>query len=480
MFQCPVASEVQDISGQLEQGLPKSYWGHFPNSLWQKKGDFLGIASVSFSRRTLLLLGHHFIATDGTSITENHTTWVDVGKSVVTVIGAWLISTSQQRKWQPQITNSPFQMTSSLHTGMFFRNSEKELVIMLSLTVIFQGKLDLLRQFNSLLKQWSKQKCRCLIKHGECLSLCLATFVNLFLCLFLRCLSYLWLRCRKRSESQRRRRLLFCSSCFVQLIVFCCIFPSLSPTLFSVGTHLVFKFWSSDETSLTVVVSACLIVVVFFIYSSLLCQYSSNPPTPPFFPIDERICWFIAHHMFDCPFSFSASKSDVFPLLLSLVFPLVLSVFFFCVKIKRSLLSAICCLHSKSFSSGSLPHAASLTAWVKRTDLPCITNVLRGNRLNYAHCGGEDIHNSAIKLLKVRQYLALQLPAVYRGWGMFCTTDMHISCACVGPDTNWGHHSCWPTLHSMRDTRWWFVDSRLTTLPRISKFTHTNSPSRLV
>lgn len=66
------------------------------------------------------------------------------------------------------------------------------------------------------------------------------------------------------------------------------------------------------------------------------------------------------------------------------------------------------------FSSGSLPHAASLTARVKRTDPPRIANVLRGNRLNYAHCGGEDIHNTGIKLLKVTQYLALQLPAVYR------------------------------------------------------------------
>lgn len=89
MFQCcQVASEVQDFRCQLEQGLPESYWGIFQTVYDKKKGDFLGIASVSFSRRTLLLLGHHFIATDGTSITENHTTWVDVDKSVVTVIGA--------------------------------------------------------------------------------------------------------------------------------------------------------------------------------------------------------------------------------------------------------------------------------------------------------------------------------------------------------------------------------------------------------
>lgn len=64
----------------------------------------------------------------------------------------------------------------------------------------------------------------------------------------------------------------------------------------------------------------------------------------------------------------------------------------FCAKMKRSLLSAVCRFHSESFSSGSLPHAASLTAWVKRTDPPRIANVLRGNQLNYSHCGGEDIH----------------------------------------------------------------------------------------
>lgn len=52
--------------------------------------------------------------------------------------------------------------------------------------------------------------------------------------------------------------------------------------------------------------------------------------------------------------------------------------------------------------------AGSLAARVKPTDLLRITNVLRGNRLNYAHCGGE-----GIQLLKVMQHLALQLPAVY-------------------------------------------------------------------
>lgn len=64
----------------------------------------------------------------------------------------------------------------------------------------------------------------------------------------------------------------------------------------------------------------------------------------------------------------------------------------FCAKMKRSLLSAVCCFRSESFSSGSLPHAASLTAWVKQTDPPRIANVLQGNQLNYSHCGSEDIH----------------------------------------------------------------------------------------
>lgn len=55
-------------------------------------------------------------------------------------------------------------------------------------------------------------------------------------------------------------------------------------------------------------------------------------------------------------------------------------------------ITLVCRFRSESFSSGSLPHAASLTAWVKRTDPPRIANVLRGNPLNYSHCGGEDIH----------------------------------------------------------------------------------------
>lgn len=116
------------------------------------------------------------------------------------------------------------------------------------------------------------------------------------------------------------------------------------------------------------------------------------------------------------PVLFSLSKSDLCVSSRRLCSLLWSSQFvcFFCAKIKRSLLSAVCCLHSESFSSGSSPHAARLTARVKQTDPPRIANVLRGNLLNYAHCGGEDVHNSGIKLLKVMQYLAPRLPAVYR------------------------------------------------------------------
>jgi len=68
-----------------------------------------------------------------------------------------------------------------------------------------------------------------------------------------------------------------------------------------------------------------------------------------------------------------------------------------------------------SFSSDSLPHAVSLTVWVRRTDPPRIANMLHGIQLNYAHCGGGDIHNTGIKFLKVTQFLSLQHPAVDKG-----------------------------------------------------------------
>lgn len=156
-------------------------------------------------------------------------------------------------------------------------------------------------------------------------------------------------------------------------------------------------------------VSACLLLL-FYLFLTMLCQYSSNPLSS----IEERICWFIAHHMFDFVLFLSALQSWIFFLCCCLCSSPLVFVFFPVLRLKDHSCLPFVVFTQRGFSSGSLPHAASLTAWVKRTDLPCIANVLRGNRLNYAHCRGEDIHNSAIKLLKVRRYLALQFPAVYR------------------------------------------------------------------
>lgn len=174
--------------------------------------------------------------------------------------------------------------------------------------------------------------------------------------------------------------------------------------------------------------------VVF--YSSLsFCQSSSVFPFEVT-AIGGCVACFFAHHTV-----FPFFSSFYFPVLFCCLCSLPRSFHVSALKMKTSVLSAVCCLRSESFSSGSLPHAASLTAWVKRTDPPRIANVLQGNQLNYAHCGGEGIHNTGIKLLKVTQYLALQLPAVYRRRGMFCRTDVHMSWACVGRETDWGQTS---------------------------------------
>lgn len=256
-------------------------------------------------------------------------------------------------------------------------------------------------------------------------------FMFLFSCVVCR-LSYLWLFCRKRGVNHRGDNkfavlpFLFCTAYGFLSVLF-----SLSSSFCFVSSHvLVFTFWSSDETclfaSLTVMVSASVCLLLFYLFLTMFCQYSSISLFSPFLSLH--------FYVFSTEMRGSVGSLLVIWLALSLSFfflclqvwfflfrcSLPWSFQFFCAKIKRSLLSAVCCLHSESFSSGSLPHAARLTAWVKRTDLPRIANVLRGNRLNYAHCGGEDIHNSGIKLLKVMQYLALQLPAVYRRWGMFC------------------------------------------------------------
>lgn len=61
------------------------------------------------------------------------------------------------------------------------------MVILLSLTVIFQGKLDLFRQFNGLLKD-SEANRNAVVLSSLVISLRLSTSINLFLCLFLLCL----------------------------------------------------------------------------------------------------------------------------------------------------------------------------------------------------------------------------------------------------------------------------------------------------
>lgn len=196
------------------------------------------------------------------------------------------------------------------------------------------------------------------------------------------------------------------------VFVSCCFRFSITPTLpfpsFRFLFTLVLHCLGSASVQLlffTLPVVICLSLFLFSLFTPSylhLFHFSTE--------MRGYVVCFLVHHM--VVFRLDLFLPMLFRYFLSLFSPSLFQVF--CVRMKRSLLSAICCLRSESFSSGSLLHAASLTAWVKRTDPPCIANVLQGNQLNYAHCGGEDIHNAGIKLLKVTQYLALQLPAVYR------------------------------------------------------------------
>lgn len=254
-------------------------------------------------------------------------------------------------------------------------------------------------------------------------------------------LKLLW---RKRGVNQRRQEV----CCFAVSVLYNFWF-SLShilPFLFCfLGTHVSCFDVLKLRWNLSVCFLHCrgfclcpIIVVVFIPHSvqtqlslSSLCFLLSS------LLLDLLFFCFIGHHI--------VVIVSVLPRLLSLIFLVSRSLFspfgLFSFSVPRLKDHLSCCLHSESFSSGSLPHAATLTAWVKRSDLLRIANVLWGNELNYAHCRGEDIHNTGIKLLKVTQYLALQLPAVYRKRGMFRQTDMHMSHACAGPDTDWGRTS---------------------------------------
>lgn len=156
--------------------------GIFP-TVHDKNGDFLGIASVSIGRQTLLLLGHHCTATDGTSITVNHTTRVDWGKSVVTVIGPWLLSSPQRRKWQPYILHRnhktvAFRWNSSSHKRSVLRNLE----INMNTAQIyhhFLGETDSFCQFKSPLKGTTRTMRGRGVKYLDCLSLLI--FIHLTL-----------------------------------------------------------------------------------------------------------------------------------------------------------------------------------------------------------------------------------------------------------------------------------------------------------
>lgn len=90
---------------------------YVPSSPWQN-GDFLEIASASFRRQTPLLQGHGSTATDGSSITVNHTTRAGLAKTVVTMIGAWLLFCTWQKKRQP---NTCFLIKSSRHKSPFMK-----------------------------------------------------------------------------------------------------------------------------------------------------------------------------------------------------------------------------------------------------------------------------------------------------------------------------------------------------------------------
>lgn len=113
---------IRPLEDFTSQGTRTATGRYFPNSPWQN-GDFLGIASVSFRRRTPLLLGHRSPATDGSSITVNHTTRVGLAKTVVTVIGAWLLFCTWRRNRQP---NSCFLIKSLRHKSPFMKRFRNE------------------------------------------------------------------------------------------------------------------------------------------------------------------------------------------------------------------------------------------------------------------------------------------------------------------------------------------------------------------
>lgn len=113
---------IRPLEFSASQATTTATGRYVPSSPW-RNGDFLEIASASFRRRTPLLQGHRSTATDGSSITVNHTTRAGLAKTDVTVIGAWLLFCTWRRKRQP---NTCFLIKSFRHKSPFMKQFRNE------------------------------------------------------------------------------------------------------------------------------------------------------------------------------------------------------------------------------------------------------------------------------------------------------------------------------------------------------------------
>lgn len=213
---------------------------YFLSSPWQN-GDFLGIASASFRRRTPLLLGHHRTTADGSSVTVNHTTRVGLAKTVVTMIGAWLLFRTWRRKRQ---SNSCFLIKSLRHKRPFMNRFGNEHDYDTVSSVIWPRSVSLTASW----KVKNTEMCARLIKCANLLSLsssCLPTLVLRF-SRFVYRIFQICLFCRKGDKSRRWVP----ERCFFSVHL---LFPlSSSPLLrfHFFQLFLVLVFWSSDEARL--------------------------------------------------------------------------------------------------------------------------------------------------------------------------------------------------------------------------------------
>lgn len=87
----------------IQQCAPHYNWEVFSKHSMRKRKREIFWGLFHLKSWTILLLGHHSTATDGTNITINLITRVDLGNSVVTTIEVWLHSSPQKRKCQPYI-----------------------------------------------------------------------------------------------------------------------------------------------------------------------------------------------------------------------------------------------------------------------------------------------------------------------------------------------------------------------------------------